>query len=384
LTLVLVLLAFFSCCCVGTILGGMVILNADKGTNDQPENGDSPGTVISEDPKFDDIKVNVQVESIYNDSIPASTVEKLRVYEIDLGLEALKLLQGTNWDGDKDTPLPLSYSDFDQALLQEAIEDEKDDTQSLTIPDEMLGLFTTTTAQEEIMEVIESSYDEYLQYLAEKGVAQQYIDEIKNNAFPKTADRMHYHANNDPDSPFTSIDKYSGDSDYSKRELNMYDIDIYLHLQMLQDTKILGDTPSDEQDKVEYLKNLRNMGIRFLMYHEMTHVLQRAYITLHVDAEHKTDKSAWIYADKTLMDVDDQYFWLWGGSESLQMSNNRDISQESQADGIAFEMLTTVYDMSSKQKEALWDRYFGRFDTTRDQLNEIKSIAESEYPDFAV
>jgi predicted YcjX-like family ATPase len=84
------------------------------------------------------------------------------------------------------------------------------------------------------------------------------------------------------------------------------------------------------------------------------------------------------------MDVDDQYFWLWGGSESLQMSNNRDISQESQADGIAFEMLTTVYDMSSKQKEALWDRYFGRFDTTRDQLNEIKSIAESEYPDFAV
>lgn len=381
--IIVIIISLILCCTTSLFVGATLVFFADKGTQNQDDKTPA-GETKSEDPKFDDVKVSVQVESIYNDNINPKTVNKLEVYELKLGLAALKLLQKTSWNGDKDAQLPISYSDFDQQLLKDAIADEKEDQEAFTIDNELLGLFTTSTAQQEIKDVIYAAHDEYIQYLKDKGVAQKYINEITTNTFPKQADRIYYHADNNPDSPYTAMSKYEGGNDYSKRQLDMYDIDVHLEFEMLRETKVLGEEPINDQEKVEHLKKIRNMAVRYLTYHEMTHVLQTAYVALNVDAAHKGDKSAYIYADKTLIDIDDQYYWEWGGKESLQMSNNRDISQESQADGIAFEMLTTVYNMSPKQKEVVWERLFGRFDDARDELNQIRTIAESNYPTLVV
>jgi hypothetical protein len=63
---------------------------------------------------------------------------------------------------------------------------------------------------------------------------------------------------------------------------------------------------------------------------------------------------------------------------------NHELSQESQAEGISFEVLTSVYNMSDVQKRLTWEFLFARVNGFRDKFDEVISIFASKYPNFEV
>ncbi len=327
------------------------------------------------------------IASIYNDDIPSTQARRITISELNLMRDAAQALIHTSWDGDKDTPLPITTQDLDQAKLAAYIANETDGLQKLTIPPDLEALYISPEAAQEIQALVLQAHGEYVAYLQDKGVLSQYIDEIIHNVLPADPQRIVYHPRNDPEAPPTATEGLVVDSnmnkDYARLQMNVYPVDIYNRVRLLADAQILGVEPSTETARLAYHKHLRDMAARQLIYHEMTHVLQHAYINLHVSAEERARKSAWSYATKTLIDVDTQYHWAWGGREAFASSNNRHISDESQAEGVSFEIFCALYDMSPKQSTAVWDHFFGRLDDARQVLNEIRDLFDTHYPTFS-
>jgi hypothetical protein len=337
-------------------------------------------------PAFDGKTGSPQVESVYNENIVAPPAERIVVSEVELMLEALQLLEGTSWDGDADTPLPISIQDFDQAKLDAYVADEISDVQELTIPADLEELYISPQAAADLSALILRARDEYLGYLAFKGALLQYITEIDQNVMPADPARMVYHPDNDPQAPPTATEGLvidaEGAKDHARLQMNVYPVDIYNRVQLLQESGILGPEPFDPSERLAYQRQLRDMATRQLVYHEMTHVLQRAYVNLHVSADERPRKSAWAFAAKRLIDVDTQYHWRWG-DRIFADSNNRQISDESQAEGISYEIFVNVYNLSAPQRQAVWDHFFGRLAGAQQTLNEIRQLCEARYPDFS-
>jgi len=330
---------------------------------------------------------SIKIDSIFNENIKSPDPEQVNINEISLALDTLQLLKDTNWDGNKSTKLPISVSAYDQSKLKFYISNQKSKKDLLTIPKDLESVFISTESKAEIRNLMTSGRTEYLAYLKAKGVQDKYVDEISTNTLTDEQSRMEYVGVNDPNAAPTSAGGYivvNGVNDYSKTSVVVYAVDVYNVADLVCKSRILGELPTEQSAKIAYWKKCRDIAVRELTYHEMTHVLQRAYVTQHVSAAHKTDKSAYVYADKTLVDVDNQYFWKWGGKDIIAASNNRQVSQESQSEGISFEILTNVYNMSKSQKEALWAHLFGRLNTGKSNLNQIKTITESKYPNIAV
>jgi hypothetical protein len=300
-------------------------------------------------------------------------------------LEAGQLLLESNWDGNSDTPLPITIEQFDQAALEAYIEDESQDDSALTIPDGLEDFYISNEGAEAVQALILEANGEFVGYLEAQGVLPAYIDELAE-VMPATTERMTYQPVNDPNADPTAVeplDVGNGD-DHSRLQMNIYPVDIYNRTLLLEEARILGEPPADESDYAEYHLELRDMATRQLIYHEMVHALQRAYTNLHVeDEEERTRSGSWLYASKTLMrDVDTQYHWLWGDPFFAETYNN-DVSGESQAEGISYEMFVNLYDMSDAQKAAVWDHYFGRYEESRAALDASKALYEEDYPDFS-
>src|SRR5512143_441115 len=95
--------------------------------------------------------------------------------------------------------------------------------------------------------------------------------------------------------------------------MDVYLVDIDDRAVSFDEVDLLGEAPSEAAARLAYQRQLRDLALRQLVYHEMTHVLQRAYIHVHTPAKEHQAKSADVYADKTLdKDVDTQYHWQWG------------------------------------------------------------------------
>ncbi|MBN2002009.1 MAG: hypothetical protein JXA21_01525 [Anaerolineae bacterium] len=325
------------------------------------------------------------VASLRNEDFTFVPAKRIMISEVELVLDAARLLVETNWDGDKETPLPIKVEDFDQAKLEAYIADETEDVQALIIPPDLEPLYISPEAAEELQQLIVQSRNEYLAYLTAKGGLQQYVDEI-DNVMPADPKRMLYHPENVPDVPPTGTEGLvvgDDDKDYSRLQMNVYPADIYNRVGMLQKLGILGAEPTDADARMDYQRQLRDMSTRQLIYHEMTHAVQRAYINLHVPEEERTRKSAWIYATKALTNVDTRYHWLWGGGIFMDM-NNRHVSDESQADGISFEIFAAIYDMGPVQRDAVWDCFFGRLEGAQQSMEQIRALFEEHYPEFSL
>jgi hypothetical protein len=192
---------------------------------------------------------------------------------------------------------------------------------------------------------------------------------------------MAYHPINDPNAEPTAVEALDGvaggATDHSRLQLNVYPVDIYNRVLLLENSRILGEPPDGREAYEVYHLTLRDVAARQLIYHEMTHALQRAYTNLHVEEkEERTLPGAWLSASKTLLaDVDTQYHWTWGDPFFAQSYNN-DVSGESQAEGISFEVLVNLL-------AAVWDHYFGRYEPSREALAESKAIFEEAYPTFS-
>lgn len=321
-------------------------------------------------------------ESIYNEDIPATHAERIVISEIYLMHEALQILMRKGWDGNPYEPLPLNVSEFDQQHLAAYIADEAHDEAILTIPPELEPLYISPEATAEISALLVQARNEYVDYLASKGALPLYLDEINRHVLPPDPQRLIYYPINDPNLPaaFTEGLEVGGGRDYSQLVMHVHPLDIYLSALLLRRSMILGEEPAAEPERLAYEHRLRDMGLRATVYHEMTHVLQRAYINTHVPEEDRTSKAAWISAWKTLINVDTQYHWRWG--DYMADSNNRHVSDESQAEGIAFEVLVAHYNMSPQQQAAVWDHLFGRLEDSRAVLDECRDIFERHFPNY--
>ncbi len=364
-----------------TYLGRETSLKDSENTYlDQDNNSNSNQKI-----EFESSNYQSEIESIYNENITANKSKQVQINELYLTLDVLSAMKGKGWNGDKDTPLPISGNDLSVSKLSNYVENERSKEGLLTIPSEMEDLFIRKESAKEIEQIILSSYNEYLDYLTSRGTLEKYITEFKN-VLPANLERITYFPVNDPSSPPTateSLRKEDGEKDYSKLVMSVYAVDIYNYFTNVIDSEILGSEPTNENAKQDYLIANRNIALRQLMYHEFTHVLQQTYVNIYSSAEDLGKKSGWAEADKRLMDVDDQYFWKWGNREAFQLSNNRQIANESQAEGISFEVLTEVYNMSSQQKAALWEFAFGRLSNMQSVLEKVKDEFQTSYPNFS-
>lgn len=343
-------------------------------TGSNNNNIDTPTNPVTQFPQgtvsFDSIP------SMRRENVPFKTATQSKIPEMELGKRALEILVRTDWTGENDDTLPITVDDFGDEFIEKILQDEKDRGTSLTIPAELEQYYTSAQANTEISELIFDIREEFLMYLEEKGVNQKYIDEINNNALPNDPERLQYKGVNDPDAPPSVTTVFSGQespTDHSKREFIIYAVDVYNGTRQLADSGILPE----DIDPI----TLRDMGLRVLMYHEFAHVLQKAVDT--VNSSEPTSKSSWMNATRSLQKVTDRYDRVWG-SEVINDSRNRDVSNESQADGLSFEMITTLYDMSDSQKKLYWEFKFGRLQTALDNWKFIMDTFESTYPDFWV
>ena len=242
--------------------------------------------------------------SIYNESIPKVPAKRILIAELDLMLDALRLLDAKKWNGSIDQPLPLSESEFDPAKLRAYIADADADQVVMTMPPDIEPVYLSTDSVQEIRAVLFSAHSEYIDFLKHQGVPQKYIDEMLN-VLPADATRIVYHPINKADVPPSAVDGLSTSADnpkdYSRYQLDVYTVDLYNIATDLEPSLILDAVPTSAEAKQQRLKQWRDMAIRKLVYHEMTHVLQRAYINLHVsDANYRTSESAYLWATQSL------------------------------------------------------------------------------------
>jgi len=245
-------------------------------------------------------------------------------------------------------------------------------------------MYLSDQAAEEIEGLILSARAEYIEFLKSKGVAQKYIDEINTNAFPASKSRFTYHPINDPDAPPSATEALIGSDgrkdDYSKLQMDIYPVDIYNNSRLFAESGILGIENQSESIQLQ----LRNMGLRYLIYHEMGHVLQKAFDTVNTDDENKTSKSSWIYAERSLHLITDKYAVDWSDLTSTNDINNRVINNESQADGVAFQAIVHNYNLSDVQSRLAWEHLYGRLETARDQWDKAMQYFQDEQPNLDI
>jgi hypothetical protein len=220
-------------------------------------------------------------------------------------------------------------------------------------------------------------------YVSSKGTLPLYLDELNQHVLPADPKRLVYYPINDPSTPAASVEPLTvgGADDYSQLAMHVYPSDIYLVASCLLRARILGEAPASGPEHLAYYQRLRDIGLRSVVYHEMTHALERAYVNVHTPEQERKDKSAWLYASQTLINVDTQYHWQWGGH--FADLNNRHVSAESQSEGIAFVVLVAHYNMSARQQAAVWDHSFGRLDDSRAALDASRDLFERDFPDYA-
>lgn len=343
---------------------------------------------------FRELRVQQNGKTISSGVTPASTQSMditqnvtsavpITLNELVLTKDALDLLQKNNWSGNGKQPLPVSSNDFDQQKLKNIITHEKQKLTELTIPKNLEAFYLSQDATGEIETEITKAYGEYIVYFRSKGMLDAYSNELTIRVLPNTPDRIRYHPVNDPDAPPTATEglMVHGSKDYSQLVMDIYPVDVYNNADKLATSGVFGTRPAAEVSG-EYEKKLRNAGLRVSVYHELTHAVQKAYVNMHVPEKEKTSKSSWVYATKTLVDADSRYFWKWGGDGIIRQSNNRVISQESQADGVMYEVFGASQKLSDAQKRQVWDGLFGRLTGMQELLDQIKTIFESRYPSY--
>ncbi|EKE00127.1 MAG: hypothetical protein ACD_22C00089G0009 [uncultured bacterium] len=273
--------------------------------------------------------------------------------------DAVDLVSKTDWNGRSGTSFGLSYTDFDQQAIAKYVEEFKEFKKLGEIPEDKKYLFDNTTADVEINKEIQKARSEFLEYLKKNGVAQKYITEIDTYVLP--TGRLKYVAGTGR----SKAGPYGGD--YSQVSIELQASDTYKSMNQLVSSNVFGTADP---------KKYRDGALRLIVYHEMTHVLQQAYINLHVTPEEKAkgDQNMWENATKTLLAADTEYYWSW-------VYNNR-LSEESQANGLMLHAFGDTYGLNSSQKQIIWNAWVGKDALNANTLFEIGKIFHQKYPTY--
>ena len=372
---ILALLCVLCSLCVYILLGALNAQNLSNITSPtqifESSNSISSKDIDSSTFNFSNIKGGT-LKSINDSNIKIVKAERIQILSLEFVNATLDLAQGKNWGGTKESKIPLSISDYSQSDLDGWVNTSKEKDDNLLIPDDISSVYLGNTAITEITEEVFKAREEYISFLNAKGVNQKYIDEIENYTFPNSKERFTYVAKNDPNAGLTGVSSYNGNNREAKYELQA--VDIYLPSLLLKKSLIIGDEPSDISEVVPYFTKLRNMALRMTTYHELTHVLQRA-------VNYTNTADGFKYPTVYIQSVKTSPEYNWGG-DAVKDIYNRSIAEESQADGIAFVALTSLYDMSNAQKEQVWDHFFGRLENGAKQYETFMSKMEKDFPKY--
>jgi hypothetical protein len=82
--------------------------------------------------------------------------------------------------------------------------------------------------------------------------------------------------------------------------------------------------------------------------------------------------------------ISDIYYIKWDTIEVISDVENHNLAEESQADGISFDIVSNLYNMSPSQKKLAWEYRFGRLDNARDNYDAAMTIFTQNYPEYDI
>ncbi len=364
---VLVFVALTICAAAAIIITNMSLNNS---VNNLPTPVNTPDSVTPTEPTPPVSPVDP------NGVVDPGQIEPLFIPEVEI-LEAVTArLSQKSWQGGA-IDMPISAAEIDNSLLAKAINNERERESRQRIPDSLQSLFIGGQAEAEIKQLIFTAYDEYVSFLETQGVNAAYIAEFKNRALPKEASRFVYTANNLAGPP-AYTEKYDGaGDDYGQVMIRFNARHFYNQYTIAKSSKLYTGADAD--------KSYRDMGIRFLAYHEFGHALQRAHANVNLPAGEKTRKSytdALLASGKSLMSADDNNWKFKWGPSYLDNLSNQIVSEERQSDSIAFAALQSKYKLSGSQASGLHAAFFHRLSAARDIVNRSLPTLNRQNPDF--
>lgn len=329
------------------------------------------------------------VPSVYLEEVPISEPPYVATLEYLLLRNGLIALRDIGWNGDSEVP-NLKLADYGLTISQanEMLAYEEAILAKRDIPSDLEQVFESAQGKRLIETTIDNAIDEFLFYLKIRGVDQNYIDEINNHTLVDRDSRVRYFPLDDQNKKGTSTRPYQGGSsvDASTLEMDITAAYIYVETSVIMNSQVLGSIPSDQNTYLDYYQDAMEMATRYIVYHEMAHVLQIAYMNVHTDSQDLGLPSNHIRAKQSLMDLDTDSSWLWSRYNYIGINgrNNNDSvrSRERQAEGMTFEILTNVYRMSPAQRDSLWSACYGRLEGSYQVLLEVKDLLESNWPEM--
>lgn len=325
-----------------------------------------------------------EIESIYNENIVFEKAERVELSELEMALDILEILDKKNWKEKSD--FDISINDFDSSRITRFQNRQDTRNEGLTIPGDLLGIYSSSTAQKEIKDLTFQIRQEYLDYLEFKGVNKKYIDEINNNILPEDLERFTFVFKNSADATKTMVEAFRGEDgkkDFGKYHMSISVIDFHNGARLFRNSNILDTKPKISSEIELYEKQLRDLSMRWYIYHEMTHVLQRSFMNLHAAEGMADTLIPYREETDTLMYTSKNLYWHWGEDDyQYSKKNNLEATSESQSEGISFEILANMYNMSKTQQEATWEHLFGRMNNAQTHLDSIQEITEKNFPNY--
>jgi hypothetical protein len=306
-----------------------------------------------------------------NDAISENSGEVRQTYrpEIDLLLNTLKIIRTTG-------KRQLQVSDYPPGFFGELKRKADEYDSNYILSEEIKPLFKGETAYNETKEIVYTARKEYLDILGQLGADPLLISEIRDVVFPADDDHLWVSNTDDLYSEYsfvrTSGSKVNENPAYAESYMRFEVGSAWQWSKLMQESGILGAEPKDATEKYAYWRKLREYGARIIFFHEMTHVLQQAYINL------KVKKYGDLYSDQPK--TEGTMFGLTDSSELMDTiktpfteSDNLTITKESQAMMMQQLLITKHFNLNQDQSRRVWDYVGGgkRFSTLRKQVAEI-------------
>ncbi len=326
---------------------------------------------------------NISNEDIDKFNFPQDPVPNAEPYvivrpEYKIGLNALKKAVATNWDG-RPFSLSIKLSDLDQDLIHKLYTEEQNKKRDIKyMPKDLNPIYSDINAQKEINDLIKIVYDEYVNFLSNYNVNERYINELTNITI--TPENIKYKGDRDSNE-WTYTEPIN---EYYTCFMQITDNNVYLNAQDIINSGIIGSIPeAGSTEFYNYHKVARNIALRWIMYHELTHALQISYIHINAGDNWKAGRRYWQSSDRLLSNVASKYFWNWGFYETFGKGNfNRIVGDEAVADGVGLIFIKDFYHFNSKQEKLFFDYLSAgeRLSIVKEDLEKMRDIYKEYFP----
>lgn len=351
--------------------------------NDHPvssfEIPEGPTTGISADPHS--IPISTPTPFKLGSNVENSDAEIRMVYrpEMKLLIKTLELLQSGKTLPDYYAQGSISASDFSKSDLYSMKEGLSAYNSVYDVPGDIALLFEGEVAKEEIQELLYSFRDEYIVLLRQEGVSEALLVELDTVVAPKDRDHLWVSTTDDRYSEYSFVRKTVSDKyphiayseSYMRYEMGTAYVDAY----KLVESGILGVEPSNGA-KIAYWKKARELGMRYTVYHELTHALQIAYTNMLIKNNPTGYDQLPLPFQSTMNLSDASLFWNTYTTPFTE-GDNYTVSQESQAATLAQYLFVKHVSLTKEQSLLIWDYMGGgkRLDIVRADLAHIKSLS---------